>query len=163
MRKNRGGLAKIGVLAIALMVALGALGIGYAAWTDVVNINAMVNMGATSTVLNCGSGNGTVSCSVDGTIPMRLNLDVYATAGGVYTRGFTIQNTGDIPVKIKSIIKDLSQMPAGVSVSVNGIGTVIDPGLTYTGFISVSINHGATLPVNFGFTVTFNIVLWNMP
>ena len=36
---------KIGLLALAIVLALGALGIGYAAWTDTITINGTVNTG----------------------------------------------------------------------------------------------------------------------
>jgi len=36
---------KIGLLALALVLALGALGVGYAMWTDTVTINGTVNTG----------------------------------------------------------------------------------------------------------------------
>jgi predicted ribosomally synthesized peptide with SipW-like signal peptide len=37
---------KIGLLALALIMALGALGIGYAAWTDTINITGTVHTGS---------------------------------------------------------------------------------------------------------------------
>ena len=36
---------KIGLLALAIVLALGALGVGYAAWTDTITINGTVNTG----------------------------------------------------------------------------------------------------------------------
>lgn len=44
-RRNRNGLKRIGVLALALVIALGALGVAYAAWTDSVYIGGTVNTG----------------------------------------------------------------------------------------------------------------------
>jgi hypothetical protein len=44
-RTNRNGLKRIGVLALALVIALGALGVAYAAWTDSVYIQGTVNTG----------------------------------------------------------------------------------------------------------------------
>jgi len=44
-RRNRNGLKRIGVLALALLIALGALGTAYAAWTDTVYIGGTVNTG----------------------------------------------------------------------------------------------------------------------
>jgi hypothetical protein len=162
LRKNRGVLARIGILAIALMVSLGAMGLAYSAWTDTITINNTIITGGVDPVLNCGFGSPQVSCGVSIIDPMRLELSVNASAAGTYTRNFSIQNTGTLPEKIKSIIK--SSVPAGVTVFVtNGVGTTIDPGQTYNGIIAVSIGHGATLPVSFSFTVTFTAGLWNMP
>jgi predicted ribosomally synthesized peptide with SipW-like signal peptide len=37
---------KIGLLALALVLALGALGVGYAMWTDTVTVNGTINTGS---------------------------------------------------------------------------------------------------------------------
>jgi len=44
-RRNRAGLKRIGLLAIALVIALGAMGVGYAAWTDSVYVNSTICTG----------------------------------------------------------------------------------------------------------------------
>jgi hypothetical protein len=45
LRRNRAGLKRMGLLALALVLALGALGVAYAAWTDSVYINSAVETG----------------------------------------------------------------------------------------------------------------------
>jgi len=47
---------KIGLLALALVLALGALGVGYAAWTDTVTIEGTVNTGTVDLVVEGYSG-----------------------------------------------------------------------------------------------------------
>jgi hypothetical protein len=44
-RRNRAGLKRIGVLALALVIALGSLGVAYSAWTDSVYVLGTVNTG----------------------------------------------------------------------------------------------------------------------
>lgn len=44
-RRSRNSLKRIGLLALAMVIALGSLGVAYAAWTDSVYINATVNTG----------------------------------------------------------------------------------------------------------------------
>jgi hypothetical protein len=44
-RRNRAGLKRIGLLALALVIALGAMGVGYAAWTDEVYLEGTVYTG----------------------------------------------------------------------------------------------------------------------
>jgi len=44
-RRNINGLKRIGLLALALVLALGSLGVAYAAWTDSVYIDGTVNTG----------------------------------------------------------------------------------------------------------------------
>jgi hypothetical protein len=45
LRSRRAGLKRIGLLALALVIALGALGIAYAAWTKSVYVQGTVNTG----------------------------------------------------------------------------------------------------------------------
>jgi predicted ribosomally synthesized peptide with SipW-like signal peptide len=45
LRRNRNGLKRIGLLALALVLALGSLGVAYAAWTDRVYVQGTVNTG----------------------------------------------------------------------------------------------------------------------
>lgn len=44
-RRNRAGLKRIGVLALALVIAIGALGVSYTAWTEDLYINSAVQLG----------------------------------------------------------------------------------------------------------------------
>ena len=44
-RRNRAGLKRIGALALALIMALGALGVAYSAWTETLYINSTVQTG----------------------------------------------------------------------------------------------------------------------
>jgi predicted ribosomally synthesized peptide with SipW-like signal peptide len=73
---------RIGLLCLALVLALGALGVGYAAWTDVITINGSVSTGSVCLCITetgqdkpftsdpCGSGildaNALYSSCVDG-------------------------------------------------------------------------------------------------
>jgi hypothetical protein len=45
LRRNRTGLKRIGLLALALVIALGSLGVAYAAWTDTVYVSTAVQTG----------------------------------------------------------------------------------------------------------------------
>jgi hypothetical protein len=45
LRSRRSGLKKVGLLALALVMALGSLGVAYAAWTDQVYVVGTVNTG----------------------------------------------------------------------------------------------------------------------
>ena len=44
-RRNRAGLKRIGVLALALVIALGALGVSYTFWTEELYIDGTVYLG----------------------------------------------------------------------------------------------------------------------
>jgi hypothetical protein len=45
LRRNRTGLKRIGLLALALVIAMGSLGVAYAAWSDTIYVGGTVNTG----------------------------------------------------------------------------------------------------------------------
>ena len=56
MRSRRAGLKRTGLLALALVLALGALGVGYAAWTDEVYLEGAVETGTLDiNIMGCSS------------------------------------------------------------------------------------------------------------
>jgi hypothetical protein len=119
MRKKRNRFSRLGMLSIALLIALCVTGVGYAAWMDEVSFEGTAKSGYIEVVLSPGACSGPqITCSVSalGTLVVTL-MDA---SPGIDTCGFTITNTGTIPVKIQSI--DISGVvPAGVEASVLGV------------------------------------------
>lgn len=160
MRKGkRAGLARIGILAIALMIVFGAMGVVYCVWSDTVTINTTVEPGCVETSLGC-SDNPPVYCDAFG---MTLDITVTATTenptpAGRYSCDFDIENSGSLLVKIQSI--EIPDLP-GVHVSTTGVveDTQIDPGPSVEGTVNIILDEDIT--ENLNFTVTFNVVLWN--
>jgi hypothetical protein len=164
--RKKSRFARLGLLSIALLVSLCVMGIGYAGWTDTVSIDGTVEMGHIEVVLSpdtTGSSSN-ISCSLS--IPHTLHITLTYPGSGTYTYGFTIDNTGTIPVKIQSIDIDTSGVPGGVDVSVKGVvkNTQIEQAGVYPdhveGMVEVIVdeNYGGT----FSFDVAFSFVQWNL-
>jgi hypothetical protein len=168
----RGGLNKIGVLALALLLAMGALGTAYGAWVDEIDIEGHFSTSGVNTTLECGAcsltGNptGDITCS-----PTSDLLEVTITVTNAQTLTdyycpFTVDNTasGTLPVKIVSV--DLSGTYSGVSASIENpipAYTVLDAGdTTTTGsrvHISLTSDEQVGLPLTF--TLTADVLRWN--
>ena len=163
-RGRRKRLAPLGLLSIALLLALCLAGVGYAAWTDEVYIEGTVDMGYVAVVLSAGdcSHPEIISCSVSD--PHTLVVTLTDAPPGDYACNFTIENTGTIPVKIQDIFK--SGVPNGVDVYVSGVtkGTQIeqdgvDPD-SFEGAMLVTVPEGCE--VTDSFEIAFSFVQWNL-
>ena len=163
MRRKRSRFSRLGMLSIALLLALCVTGVGYAAWTDEVSIQGTFKSGYIEVVLSPGAcSDPEISCSVSA--PHTLVVTLTNPQAGNYTCGFTVTNTGTIPVKIQSIMT--SGVPAGVEASVSGVaeGTQIEQAGVYPdsfdGAVIVTVQTGCE--ETFSINVAFSFVLWNM-
>ena len=174
MQKRRGGLAKAGTVFLALLVALVLTSMGYGIWSDTLTISGTLETGTQSTELTC-SGNytvpagGLISCSVTDNV---LTVTVTNTQLDVnYYCDFNIQNTGDIPVKIQSIV--VSPLPPVEEVEVEIQDVAVGDQLEQNGVTGDTVYgkvHVSLLPeppdnpsknTTFTFTVTFSVVQWD--
>ena len=165
-RGRRRRVAPLGLLSIALLLALCLTGVGYAAWTDEISIQGTMKTGFIEVVLSAGDCSAPqISCSVSSD-PHTLVVTLTDAHAGTYTCGFTITNHGTIPVKIQSINIDKSGVPAGVEVSVLGVtvGTQIEQaGVepdSFEGVVTVTVDEGCQ--VTGWFSVAFSFVQWNL-
>ncbi|MGB6873714.1 MAG: hypothetical protein WBE46_06225 [Dehalococcoidia bacterium] len=163
MRRKRNRFSRLGMLCITLLLALCITGVGYAAWTDELTVDATANLGYVDVVLSPGAcSEPQITCSVSA--PHTLVVTLTAAPPGTYTCGFTVTNTGTIPVKIQSIA--ISSIPAGVEVSVSGVteGTQIEQAGVYPdsfdGAVIVTVQESCE--GTFSFSVAFSFVQWNM-
>jgi hypothetical protein len=201
---------KLGFISIALLVALGSLGVSYARWTDTVNISNAAVLGKLSAKFAQAVSNDP-AVSIDpskqldpvdvGTWSLPIsnipdwtggrgsnNLATTTVTGeGTYTLtvssfspyqnyngsvGCTIENTGDVPLKIKTVTVTkvgppvdssatyMNPIPGGALVEASH--TVIDPGKVALGTIRPEFVAGAA-PGIYTTTVTFTITGWNLP
>lgn len=162
MKRRRGRFSRLGLLPIALLLALCVTGVGYAAWTDEVYIEGTVGMGYIGVVLNPDVCSPPVTCSVSS--PHTLHVTFSNPQAGNYTCGFTITSTGTIPVKIQSI--DTSDVPNGVAVSVTGVmkGTQIEQAGVYPDSVvgAVTVTVPTSCEEAFSFDIVFSFVHWNL-
>lgn len=165
--RNRRGLNRIGILAMALLLALGAMGTAYGAWVDEIYIEGTLSTGDINASLACGASwedpeNDTdIDCGPGGT-PMTLDIDVTSALEDVdYYCNFTVSNAaGSLPIKIASMsITDRT----GVSEAIEDltVGDVIDPGNTATGKVHISLTTDEQVDNNLAFTLSVSVERWN--
>jgi hypothetical protein len=163
IRRKRNRFSWLGTLSIALLLALCVTGIGYAAWTDEISIDGTANLGYVEVVLSPGAcSDPQITCSVSA--PHTLVVTLTDAPPGTHTCGFTITNTGTIPVKIQSIVA--SGVPAGVEVSIPGVvkGMQIEQAGVYPdsvdGMVIVTVLESCE--GIFSVNVALSFVQWNM-
>ena len=161
-KRKRNSFAKIGTLAIVLVVALGIMGVGYGVWSHTVSTNGTMYSGEWGITLNnCDCDNPPLSCSPSGNV-LHVDVDVdEADPLTAYNCTFTIINPGSVPVDISP---DLSSYPSGVEITVTDTGeeslegAQIDPGMPVDGKVQV---YFTTVPGDdFDFEITFNFMVW---
>lgn len=145
-------LSAVGPLGLAMVLALGVVGVSYAAWIDTVTIDTTVHVGRWTVVLTPGTCStdppgGTLSCTASGNT---LQISLTPQAGTFYYCPFTANNNGSIPVK--AIVE--SGLPPGAGCDITP--TQIDPGETRVGAVII-YNTGSGGPI----TVNIVFVPWN--
>jgi hypothetical protein len=176
--RNRRGLNRIGILAMALLLALGAMGTAYGAWVDEIYVEGTLSTGDINAGLSCGNRweevNGVVIDVPDTDIDcsggsMTLTIDVTnaqfnatPTLNPHYYCEFTVSNaTGSLPIKIEDM--DITGSYTGVTEAIEDLteGTVIDPGDTATGKVHIHLTSAASAGANLTYTLTVTVERWN--
>jgi len=168
--RNRRGLNRIGILAMALLLALGAMGTAYGAWVDEIYVEGTLSTGDINAGLSCGNcyfvGESTdmtgIACNK--TAPWTLNTNVYTALEGLdYYCNFTVSNlAGSLPIKIKSM--DITGSYTGVTAVITDdleVGDVIDPGNTATGKVHIHLTSAASAGANLTYTLAVTVERWN--
>ncbi|MCK4580918.1 MAG: hypothetical protein KAU10_06165 [Dehalococcoidia bacterium] len=165
MRRRRNRFSRLGLLSLALLLSLCVTGIGYAVWWDTTSIEGTMRMGHIEVVLSQGiCSDPAITCSVP--TPHTLVVTLTNGPGGTYVCGFTVTNTGTIPVKIQSIDIDPAGIPDGVDVSVSGVAE--DTQIEQAGVHPDSVAGAVfvTVPAGcegmFSFSITFSFIQWNL-
>jgi hypothetical protein len=180
-RRNRPGLNKLWMLALALLVALGAMGIAYGAWTDEIYIQNTVQTGSISAELACiqggcwvegtPAGDTSVSCGSPTVDPLTLTIKVknaqYDPAPQLNTHyycNFIISNAASsLPIKIQSVTLTPEETYTNVSASVEDLpeDPLIDPGDTATAKVHIYLTGVESVEKNLVYTLEVTIQRWN--
>jgi len=178
MRKGRKGLPKIAVLGVAMLIALGLMGAGYAAWADTLFIPVTAEIGTAAAELDpfnyyCFTEPpevGGISCKVVSSTVVNDRLEIAITEA-VYKVGevqvhyycdFNILNTGTIPVKIQDIAISGLPVTGGVEVDPGAaLGQQIDPGQSLPFTAHVWLTDTSSEGQDFTVMITFTFVPWN--
>jgi hypothetical protein len=129
---------KIGLLALVLVLALGVLGVGYAAWDHNLTVGATVYTGSakaefSNTLMNAGAYNNPSNNECYATAvpdladPTILDVTVYHAFPGALVQNlpYYITNVGDVPITVNSLT--LSDGPVSLSGSTIPTDAVIAP------------------------------------
>lgn len=159
---KRSSFAKIGAIMLALVMGLGLMGIGVSYWSQTLLITATVETGDWGVQVTKGtcSHPAIISCDVVASDELEVTVTDAAVVGVNYYCEFSIENTGDIPLKIQSIVVVPDPPASGVVVWTTDVvvDTQIEPGVIKGGKVYVSLTEDVS---QFTFTVTFNVVPWN--
>lgn len=122
---------KVGLIVLVVVLALGALGVGYAVWSQDLTITAQVNTGSFDTKLvdvsATGDANEVATVAVDTSDTSGHTIIVTITNGypGFSTAvSFSINDPGAVPAEVTGI-----DIPTGTNATVTNTGT-IDTGTT---------------------------------
>jgi hypothetical protein len=166
---RRRGLNRIGILAIALILALGAVGIAYGTWVDEIYITGSLSTSSVEAGLDCGTfwedpdtpETGIICLSGDG--PMALNIEVdNATEEVDYYCNFIVTNTSSsLPIKITNM--NLSGSYSGVFQAIEflSVGDVIDPLDSATGRVHIYLTNADSAGEDLTYTLTVTVARWN--
>jgi len=163
LRKTKDRFAKLGTIFLAVIVALALTGMGYGIWSATLNITGTIETGVVGFDLTATDNytvdpGGSVTCEVDGDA-LKVTV-INADDDYDYYGAYSIENTGDIPLKM---LVDESTVPTDVGaeiINVVGDGT-IDPLETEEGEVHVYLTASTTPPQGETFTVITNAVMWN--
>jgi len=124
---------KIGILAMVLVLALAAVGVGYAAWTDNLQINGEAQTGNID-VNYTYADNGVVSTDGD-SITWNLGSDL--VPGQVVTLEYDITNSGSVSATVTEDVTIETNCSVVVDVSVEG---TLGAGATATGKLTLTVS-----------------------
>jgi hypothetical protein len=167
---------KIGLLLLVVVLALGALGVGYAMWDKTVYIDGTVNTGevdatftdawCSDTGIDPGYDKDVGSCSV--IIDPEDNQLLHITINNGYPCYscyifYTITNTGTVPVMVQDL---WTNNPDPTKVTVQWqmdlyVGDQIDPGDSRTGSILIHVEQPADELATYYFDGGVYLVQWN--
>jgi hypothetical protein len=182
--RRRGGLNKIGILAIALIIALGAVGVTYSAWVEEIYIEGSLYTGDINASVDC-NGAGTIvpapPAGIDTSItcsptvyPMKLQFSVTnALPGKTYTCPFKVNNEDvdpfdpfeSVPIKIDKANTTLTPQEDTYTGILAGVilptDPQIDPGLSAGGTVQITVAGDAPALQNMVYTLEVKVVRWN--
>lgn len=164
MKRNFG---KIGIICLALVIALGSLGVGLASWSEELVINAEVKTGNFDCHLadiSCRDNEGGLdvgSCTCDKTGDESFTVDIDNGYEGYECRAsFDVTNGGTIPGKIDTIDIDNPHGDIGVTLSGISVGDFIPVGGSVSGELEIVVGSDN---VGGSFEVTIDTTRWNAP
>lgn len=173
MKEHKG---KIGVLFLALVLALGGMGIGYAHWTDSLYITGTAQTGEEDPGFtgdyeffqdpedpdideDCGCVCTFTDTDGDGDYDTMEATIIHVNSFSVYSLHSAIRNYGTLPMRITAVQITYSS-PVMIAEEETLVGTVLDPGDEVMMKLSIAI--GAAMADTYSFSVKITSILWNL-
>jgi hypothetical protein len=166
---RRRGLNRIGILAIALIVALGVMGAAYGAWVDDIYITGSLSTSSVEASLACGTfwedpdtpETGIICLTGGG--PMTLSIEVdNATEDVDYYSNFIVTNTSSsLPIKIANMSLTGSYSGVFQAIEFLSVGDVIDPLDSATGRVHIYLTNADSAGEDLTYTLSVTVARWN--
>ena len=165
---------KVTLIALALVLCLGAIGIGYAKWFDKLTISGIVETGELDAELsaheswdseNVTKDYSSINCTVDELNPKLLHVVVTNGYPSIdYYQTFDIKNTGTIPFIVDNVTINRGNLPEYTDLEILGVGPVgdqIHPGEEFLYTLWVHLNNDAGEGKTYWFTIEIFCTQWN--
>jgi hypothetical protein len=145
---------KIGLILLVVIMALGALGVGYAAWTSNITVNGFVKTGTLAAIFN-GTDAGNMALPMSGPWADTTHVAAFETSGNgtatinviidnaypglVATIPIVIKNSGTIPFSSVTAGAVTSNLPIDTTYVLSGVGALAVGASTSGTTLTVSI------------------------
>lgn len=162
-------------IALVVLAALAMFGVGYAWWSETLNVTGTVDTGNLDVAWEFGSPTDTelpgknfsaatvATKTVTGVDQLTVTV-TNAYPSITYTVPVTVRNTGSIPVNVNPIT--FANLPAWTTVTSTLATGQVHPGATVTGNITIHLKTTAPIAPEGGthtFTGTLTARQWNAP
>jgi hypothetical protein len=145
---------KLGILVLCLVLALGVIGVGYAAWSTSLSIQGNVATGTLSATIGPNgaptSSQAYATINTTGSTSTNLVVNIAnAAPGNVFTVYWIVTNTGTIPANITlaapvvAVVSGAGATVADLSVSASPAPIALNPTSTTSGTYTITVNNSA--------------------
>jgi len=153
---------KLGFIILAVVLTLGIIGVGYAAWTQTLTVNGNAKAGTFDTqftaVSTSGDANGVAAVNIDNSDSTGHSFGIDITNGYPNLTTdvtFSIKDPGTVPAKISGAFNITNATDVTVTnTGTIGDGTVIGTGTVSGGKLHIVLADGFPQGANENFTVT---------
>jgi hypothetical protein len=160
LRSRRAGLKRMGLLALALVLALGALGVAYAAWTDNAYLQGTVETGTLDADI-CGVSS-TFAYKNDTTGEIFMEYVYGDTSAGMGEEGWSLRAWATTVENFDPTIEDFDSVTMTFNGVFPGYDFVTDVELEYIGSVPGKISFARVFSTDTGDEYDIFTELWQM-
>ena len=164
---------KVTLIALALVLCLGAIGIGYTKWFDRLEISGTIYTGELDAQLSAGPSwdsepvekdFSSINCTVDEQNPKLLHVVIENAYPSIwYYQTFDITNTGTIPFIVDNVTINMGNLPPTTDIEIGPwpVGAQIHPPHSFFYDLGVHLNNDAVEGGTYWFTIEIFCTQWN--